>query len=72
MTQHRIYSTSFASVYPHYVAKAEKKGKTKAQVDQIIRWLTGFSEVELCPSSKHLAQVWRGVNGERASSGVGF
>ncbi|QAT15213.1 DUF2200 family protein [Brevundimonas diminuta] len=66
MTQHRIYSTSFASVYPHYVAKAEKKGKTKAQVDQIIRWLTG------CPSSKHLAQVWRGVNGERASSGVGF
>jgi hypothetical protein len=47
VTQHRIYSTSFASVYPHYVAKAEKKGKTKAQVDQIIRWLTGFSEVEL-------------------------
>ncbi|MET0338460.1 MAG: DUF2200 domain-containing protein [Caulobacter sp.] len=41
---HRIYTTSFASVYPHYVAKAEKKGRTKAEVDQIIRWLTGFSQ----------------------------
>jgi hypothetical protein len=40
---HRIYGTSFASVYPHYVAKAEKKGRTKAEVDQIILWLTGFS-----------------------------
>ena len=44
MTQHRIYRTSFASVYPHYVAKAEKKGRTKAEVDQIILWLTGFSQ----------------------------
>ena len=44
---HRIYSTSFASVYPHYVAKAEKKGRTKAEVDQIIRWLTGYSEAQL-------------------------
>ena len=40
---HRIYKTSFASVYPHYVAKAEKKGRTKAEVDEIIRWLTGYS-----------------------------
>ena len=40
---HRIYSTSFASVYPHYVAKAERKGRTKAEVDEIIRWLTGYS-----------------------------
>lgn len=47
MTTHRIYSTSFASVYPHYVAKAEKKGRTKAEVDQIIRWLTGLSQQEL-------------------------
>ena len=46
-TQHRIYATSFASVYPHYVAKAEKKGRTKAEVDRIIRWLTGFSQDEL-------------------------
>ena len=44
MTQHRIYTTSFASVYPHYVAKAEKKGRTKAEVDEIILWLTGFSQ----------------------------
>ena len=40
---HRIYATSFASVYPHYVAKAEKKGRTQAEVDQIILWLTGLS-----------------------------
>jgi hypothetical protein len=41
---HRIYSMSFASVYPLYVAKAERKGRTKAEVDQIIRWLTGYSQ----------------------------
>jgi len=40
---HRIYQTSFASVYPHYVAKAEKKGRSKVEVDEIIRWLTGYS-----------------------------
>ena len=43
MSQHRIYRTSFASVYPHYVAKAERKGRTRAEVDQIVLWLTGFS-----------------------------
>jgi len=47
MTKHRIYTTSVASVYPHYVAKAEKKGRTKAEVDEIIRWLTGYSQSEL-------------------------
>lgn len=47
MTKHRIYTTSFASVYPHYVAKAEKKGRTKAEVDEIICWLTGYSQEEL-------------------------
>lgn len=47
VTKHRIYSTSFASVYPHYVAKAEKKGRTKSEVDEIIRWLTGYSQEEL-------------------------
>lgn len=46
MTKHRIYTTSFASVFPHYVAKAERKGRTKAEVEQIIRWLTGFSQEE--------------------------
>ncbi|MGO7032170.1 DUF2200 domain-containing protein [Rhizobium ruizarguesonis] len=47
MTKHRIYSVSVASVYPHYVAKAEKKGRTKAEVDDIIRWLTGHSQQSL-------------------------
>ena len=47
MTKHRIYATSFASVYPLYLAKAERKGRTKAEVDEIIRWLTGFSQAEL-------------------------
>ena len=41
---HRIYATSFASVYPHYLAKAEKKGRTRAEVDEVIRWLTGYSQ----------------------------
>ena len=45
--KHRIYSISVASVYPHYVAKAEKKGRTKAEVDQIIRWLTGYRQQAL-------------------------
>jgi hypothetical protein len=39
----RLYAMSFASVYPMYVAKAEKKGRTKAEVDQVIRWLTGYT-----------------------------
>lgn len=47
MAKHRIYTTSFASVYPHYVAKAEKKGRTKSEVDEIIRWLTGYGQQEL-------------------------
>jgi hypothetical protein len=42
MKKHRIYTMSFASVYPHYVVKAEKKGRTKAELDQIIHWLTGY------------------------------
>ena len=42
MAKHRIYSISFAKVYPLYVAKAEKKGRTKAEVDQVIAWLTGY------------------------------
>lgn len=46
MEKHRIYTISFASVYPYYVAKAEKKGRTKAEVDEIIRWLTGYSQKE--------------------------
>lgn len=44
--KHPIYTTSFASVYPHYVAKAEKKGRTQAEVDELIRWLTGYTQRE--------------------------
>ena len=47
MVKHRIYTTSFASVYPHYIAKAERKGRTKEEVDEIIRWLTGYSQQAL-------------------------
>lgn len=45
--KHRIYTMSFASVYPLYVAKAEKKGRTKTEIDEIIRWLTGYSQKKL-------------------------
>ena len=47
MAKHRIYTISFASVYPHYVAKAEKKGRTRAEVDAIIEWLTGYGPAAL-------------------------
>jgi hypothetical protein len=44
MEKHRIYTTSFASVYPHYVRKAEKRGRTKAEVDEIVCWLTTYGQ----------------------------
>ena len=47
MTKHRIFSVSVASVYPLYVAKAEKKGRTRSEVDEIFRWLTGHSQESL-------------------------
>ncbi|MBT2641904.1 DUF2200 domain-containing protein [Bacillus sp. ISL-41] len=47
MSKHKIYTMSFASVYPHYVNKAERKGRSKAEVDEIITWLTGYSQEEL-------------------------
>lgn len=47
MTKKYIYTMSFARVYPMYVNKAEKKGRTKVEVDEIIRWLTGYSQEEL-------------------------
>lgn len=47
MTKHKIYTMSFASVYPHYINKAERKGRTKEEVDTIISWLTGYSSEEL-------------------------
>ncbi|MBV1689225.1 DUF2200 domain-containing protein [Novosphingobium sp. G106] len=47
MAGHRIYATSVASVYPLYVAKAAKKGRTQDEVDEIMRWLTGHSQASL-------------------------
>lgn len=44
---HRIFTTSFADVYPLYVAKVERKGRTKAELDQVITWLTGFDDAAL-------------------------
>lgn len=47
MTTHRIFTMSFANVYPAYVAKAERKGRTKEEVDQILCWFTGYSQKQL-------------------------
>lgn len=47
MQKHRVYAMSVASVYPLYIQKAEKKGRAKAEVDEIIRWLTGYSQKAL-------------------------
>ena len=52
-TGHRIFSTTVASVYSHYLAKVEKKGRTKEELDQVVCWLTGFDEPAL---SRHLAE----------------
>ena len=49
---HRIFTTSVSSVYPHYVAKVERKGRTKAELDEVIEWLTGYDASEL---QEHLA-----------------
>ena len=48
----KIFTTSVASVYPHYLRKVEKKGRTKAELDEVIQWLTGFDESAL---NGHLA-----------------
>ncbi|KCZ97585.1 hypothetical protein HPO_14636 [Hyphomonas polymorpha PS728] len=58
MAGHRIFSMAFAKVYPAYVAKAEKKGRTQAEVDEIIRWQTGYSQAQLD------AQIAAGVDFE--------
>ncbi|MBK6936383.1 MAG: DUF2200 domain-containing protein [Chitinophagaceae bacterium] len=47
MSNTRVYKMAFASVYPHYIQKAEKKGRTRAEVDEIIRWLTGYTQQAL-------------------------
>jgi hypothetical protein len=53
MAGHKIFTTPFAKVYPFLVAKAERKGRTKAEVDEAIRWLTGYSQQQL---DAHLAK----------------
>jgi len=53
-TQHRIFTTPFAKVYPYYIAKAEKKGRTKAEVDTILGWLTGYTPKQLEKQLKQL------------------
>lgn len=52
MAEHRIYKMSVASVYVHYVTKVERKGRTAAEVDEVTRWLTGYSQEAL---ERHLA-----------------
>ncbi len=47
MTNDRVFAMSFAGVYPHYVAKPERKGRTKSEIDEIIRWLTGYTKAGL-------------------------
>lgn len=47
MKNHRVYKISFTRVYPEYIAKAERKGRTKAEVDEIIYWLTGYDQQSL-------------------------
>ena len=47
MTNDRVFAMSFASVYPHYLTKAEKKGRTKEELDEVIRWLTGYTKAGL-------------------------
>lgn len=53
MKKEKLYATSFSWVYPYYIKKAEKKGRTKAEVDEIIRWLTGYTEKQL---ERHLSK----------------
>lgn len=53
MENHRIYGTKVSSVYPHYVTKAERKQRTKAEVDEVIRWLTGYTQQQLSHHLEH-------------------
>lgn len=57
MTKPRIYTMPFASVYPLYITKAEKKGRTKAEVDEIIRWLTGYTQAGLAAQLEKQADI---------------
>lgn len=54
MSEHRVFSMRFGSVYPLYVHKAERKGRTRAEVDRVITWLTGYTDAQLQPGRKWL------------------
>ena len=57
MAKHRIYTMSFAGVYPHYVTKVEKKGRTKKELDEVICWLTGYTRPALAAQIKAKANL---------------
>ena len=57
MTGHRLYKADFSSVYPLYVAKAEKKGRKRTEVDEVIRWLTGYSQKKLEAQLKNKVDI---------------
>ena len=61
MANDRVFAMSFAGVYPHYVTKAEKKGRTKEEVDEIIRWLTGYTFFDQAPKMNPKASLIKGV-----------
>ncbi len=64
---HRIFTTSVADVYPHYVAKVERKGRTQAELDEAIEWLTGYDEAALqthLAAGTHVRDVLRGCSAE--------
>ena len=71
MPKHRIFTTSFASVYPHYIRKAEAKGRERREVDQVICWLTGYSPEALVEGAATLvrppAVTERTISGLRVS-----
>ena len=57
MPNDRVFKMSFAGVYPHYVEKAEKKGRTKEEVDEVIRWLTGYTKAGLAKQIEELTSM---------------
>ena len=66
MPNDRVFAMSFAGVYPHYVAKAEKMGRTKGEVDEIIRWLTGYTKAGVRTGS---GSDWAPERGDETRSG---
>ena len=68
---HRIFTTAVADVYPHYVTKVERKGRSRDELDEVIRWLTGFDQADI---DTQIAAAWRVVGAYRDDTGeqVGF